>query len=144
MNQKPLFGATPQTRLPIPYLSEFERVFAQLSLPMRAWVQQQAQQIVRAGEFHRWAEMQLEQARSRVVAPLGLADPEAKVVVSILTFLLLTAVVKELNAVGDDAQLANIDLQNVLQKQQQTVQMISSISKLVYDSAMAVIRKIGG
>jgi len=32
----------------------------------------------------------------------------------------------ELNAVGDDAQLANIDLQSVLQKQQQLVQMLSN------------------
>ncbi len=34
-----------------------------------------------------------------------------------------------LNTVGDDAQLANLDLQNVLQK---------------HDTALAVIRKIGG
>lgn len=34
-----------------------------------------------------------------------------------------------LNTIGDDAQLANVDLQNVLQKQQQTLQMISNISK---------------
>ena len=49
----------------------------------------------------------------------------------------------KLNSVGDDAQLANIDLQNVLQKQQQLVQMISNISKLLSDTAMNVIRKIG-
>jgi vacuolar-type H+-ATPase catalytic subunit A/Vma1 len=44
---------------------------------------------------------------------------------------------------GDDAQLANIDLQNQLQKQQQMVQMMSNVSKLLHDTAMAVIRKIG-
>ena len=44
----------------------------------------------------------------------------------------------------DDAQLANVDLQNVLQKQQQTLQMMSNISKMLNDTAMAVIRKIGG
>jgi hypothetical protein len=49
----------------------------------------------------------------------------------------------KLNSVGDDAQLANIDLQNVLQKQQQFVQMMSNISKLLNDTAMSVIRKIG-
>jgi len=48
-----------------------------------------------------------------------------------------------LNEIGDDAQLANIDLQNMLQKQQQLVQMISNISKLLDDTALAVIRKIG-
>jgi hypothetical protein len=50
----------------------------------------------------------------------------------------------KLNSVGDDSQLADIDLQNILQKQQQTLQMMSNISKLVHDTAMSVIRKIGG
>jgi len=50
----------------------------------------------------------------------------------------------KLNIVGDDAQLANVDLQNVLQKQQQLLQMLSNISKLLSDTAMATIRKIGG
>lgn len=51
---------------------------------------------------------------------------------------------EKLDSVGDDAQLANVDLQNCLQKQQQTLQMMSNISKMLYDTAMAVIRKIGG
>jgi hypothetical protein len=50
----------------------------------------------------------------------------------------------KLNSVGDDAQLANVDLQNVLQKQQQTVQQLSNISKMLSDTAMATVRKIGG
>ncbi len=44
--------------------------------------------------------------------------------------------------VGDDAQLANIDLQNILQKQQETLQMMSNISKMLHDTAMAIIRKM--
>lgn len=51
---------------------------------------------------------------------------------------------EKLNSVGDDAQLANVDLQNMLQKQQQTLQTMSNISKMLHDTAMAVIRKIGG
>ena len=51
---------------------------------------------------------------------------------------------EKLNSVGDDAQLANVDLQNVLQKQQQTLQMMSNISKMLFDTAQSVIRKIGG
>jgi hypothetical protein len=51
---------------------------------------------------------------------------------------------EKLNSVGDDAQLANVDLQNMLQKQQQTLQMMSNISKMLHDTAMAVVRKIGG
>jgi hypothetical protein len=46
--------------------------------------------------------------------------------------------------VGDDVQLANVDLQNMLQKQQQTLQTMSNISKMVHDTAMNTIRKIGG
>jgi hypothetical protein len=51
---------------------------------------------------------------------------------------------EKLDAIGDDAQLANVDLQNILQKQQQTLQMMSNISKMLYDTAQAVIRKPGG
>ena len=50
---------------------------------------------------------------------------------------------EKLSETGEDAQLANIDLQNMLQKQQQTMQMMSQISKMLHDTAMAVIRKIG-
>lgn len=45
---------------------------------------------------------------------------------------------------ADDAQLANIDLQNVLHKRQQTLQMLSNILKNFTDTAMAVIARIGG
>ncbi len=51
---------------------------------------------------------------------------------------------EDLQQVGDDAQLANVDLQNMLQKQQQTMQMMSNISKQLHDTALAIIRKIGG
>lgn len=50
---------------------------------------------------------------------------------------------EKLQSIGDDAQLANIDLQNRLQQQQQTLQTISNVSKMMHDTAMAVIRKIG-
>ena len=51
---------------------------------------------------------------------------------------------RTLHSVGDDAQLANVDLQNALQKQQQALQMLSNISKMFRDTTMSVIRKIGG
>ncbi len=51
---------------------------------------------------------------------------------------------EKLQTMGDDAQLANLDLQNILQKQQQILQMVSTISKLINDTMMAVIRKMGG
>ncbi len=49
----------------------------------------------------------------------------------------------KLNTTGDDAQLANVDMQNALQRQQQTLQMMSNISKMLHDTAMSIIRKIG-
>lgn len=48
-----------------------------------------------------------------------------------------------LNSVGEDAQMANLDLQNALQKQQQLLQMMSNISKMLHETAMSIIRKIG-
>ena len=51
---------------------------------------------------------------------------------------------EQLLTVGDDAQLANVDMQKMLQKQQQTMQMMSSIARLLHDTAMSIIRKIGG
>ena len=48
-----------------------------------------------------------------------------------------------LNSVGDDAQLAQLDLQTVTQKQQQTLQTLSNLSKVLHETSMAIIRKIG-
>jgi len=49
---------------------------------------------------------------------------------------------EKLQSTGEDAQLANVDLQGMLQKQQQTLQMMSNISKMLHDTAMAIIGKI--
>ncbi|MDP7039483.1 MAG: hypothetical protein QGI45_10020 [Myxococcota bacterium] len=49
---------------------------------------------------------------------------------------------QQLMTVGDDAQLANVDLQNMLQKQQQTLQTMSNVSKVLHDTALSVIRKM--
>lgn len=48
------------------------------------------------------------------------------------------------NTADESSQMANVDLQNALQKQQQTLQTMSNVSKMLHDTAMAVIRKIGG
>ena len=44
--------------------------------------------------------------------------------------------------IGDDAQLANIDLQNVLQQQQQALQTMSNVSRSLHETAMAIIRNM--
>ena len=49
-----------------------------------------------------------------------------------------------LNTIGDDAQLANIELQNMLQKQQQLMQTLSNTSNALHQTAMGIIRKIRG
>jgi len=51
---------------------------------------------------------------------------------------------EKLDQLGGDAQLAIEQLQHNLQKQQQTLQMLSNISKELYDTAQSVIRKTGG
>ena len=51
---------------------------------------------------------------------------------------------EKLNEVGEDQQLAQIDLQNKLQYSQQLLQTLSNVSKMLYDTMMAIIRKIGG
>jgi hypothetical protein len=48
------------------------------------------------------------------------------------------------DTLGKDEERANLDLQNVMQKQQQTLKTVSSVSKQMHDTAMAIIRKIGG
>ncbi|MFN2112495.1 MAG: hypothetical protein ACK2TT_05205 [Anaerolineales bacterium] len=49
-----------------------------------------------------------------------------------------------LQEIGDQTQLEMIDLQNGLQRQQQYIQMMSNISKMMEDTAMSVIRKTSG
>jgi hypothetical protein len=44
---------------------------------------------------------------------------------------------------GGDSQLSNTDLQEAMQKQQQSVYTIINVSKSVNDTLMEVIRKIG-
>ncbi len=50
---------------------------------------------------------------------------------------------EKLNTARDDAQLANIELQNALQKRPQTLQMLSNTSKVLHDTALAIIQKNG-
>ncbi len=51
---------------------------------------------------------------------------------------------EKLNTMGEDQQLAQIDLQNKLQQSQQLIQTMSNVSKMMYDTVMSIVRKIGG
>ena len=55
----------------------------------------------------------------------------------------LAEIVVLCNKADENAEVANLDLQNALQKQPQTLQTMSNVSKMMHDTAMAVIRKIG-
>lgn len=48
------------------------------------------------------------------------------------------------DSVGDDAQLANVDMQTTLQNCQENIQQLSDILKMESDTALNTIRKIGG
>lgn len=50
---------------------------------------------------------------------------------------------EQLSTIGEDSQLANVDLQNAQQKQQQTLLLMSNMSKVLHETAMSIIRKIG-
>ena len=79
-----------------------------------------------------------------LVTGFATAKEELRALVAEMSASDIRAFEEKLDAVGDDAQLANVDLQNILQKQQQTLQMMSNISKMLYDTAQSVIRKMGG
>lgn len=78
----------------------------------------------------------------------GLCIPDRVPLAEVNSIELLDAAITRwegrLVTLGDDAQLGNIDLQNMLQKQQQTLQMMSNVSKMLHDTSMAIIRKIAG
>lgn len=50
---------------------------------------------------------------------------------------------EELTQLGEDGQIANLDLQDQLQKTQQITQFMTAVRKQLNDTAMAVVRTIG-
>lgn len=55
----------------------------------------------------------------------------------------IEALEEQLNRTGDSAQQANIELQELMSEQQQLIQTLNNVSKMLFDSAMSVLRKIG-
>jgi hypothetical protein len=47
---------------------------------------------------------------------------------------------QDLQSVGDDSQLSRIDMQNFMQRQQQTLTLLSNLSKQIHTTSMAVVR----
>ncbi len=54
----------------------------------------------------------------------------------------IKSIEEELAALGDDTQLATLDLQKVMEEQQRMLQVLSSINKMMYDTAITIIRNI--
>jgi len=48
------------------------------------------------------------------------------------------------DTVEQDAELADVDLQSLVQKLERTVQVISTVSKRFHDGAMGIVRNVGG
>jgi hypothetical protein len=95
-----------------------------------------ADKVKRFNEMKKTLGAELERERQGQARPVGPARSRARAKIDELE--------RRLQSVGDDAQLATLDLQNALQKQQQTMQMLSNISKMLHDTAQAVIRNIKG
>jgi hypothetical protein len=49
----------------------------------------------------------------------------------------------QLSSIGEDSQLAQLRLQNMVQRQQQMLQTLSNLAKVFHETHMSIIRKIG-
>lgn len=77
----------------------------------------------------------------RLLAAHGVPFPDGKEAHALQRF---AAEIERKSTLGDDAQLANLDLQNALQKQQQVLQMMMNIMKTRHDTAKNIINNISG
>ena len=50
---------------------------------------------------------------------------------------------ENLHTVGEDTQICQIELQTISQRQQQTMQLLSNLSKQLHETSMSIIRKLG-
>jgi len=124
------------------------RLGHQLNVPFKLWLRQQAAEMVRLRGLGFLREKRLTEAITQKFAmQLPVGSPAFPALVALVRALVLEEEIRKweekLNSIGDDAQLANVELQDILQRQQQILQMMSNISKSLYDTAQAVIRKMG-
>src|SRR5690348_2535526 len=108
---------------------------------LRSCVKRQAEETSRSKGFGRSPQARRKDAIRQKFLVHQATPATADAVICILKALVLN---EHLNSVGDDAQLANFDPQERLQEQQQALQMISTKSELFFDTALSVIRRVGG
>lgn len=123
------------------------RLFARLSLPMQIWVRQQAQQIVLLRRFGLWEEMRLNEAiRQKFSQSSPPSSAERAAVTSILSFLVLSGAIASIeeqrNALGEDAELLAVGLQNALDRRSREMQTLSNILKTMEDTLTAIIQNM--
>ena len=88
---------------------------------------------VNAANFHQSVENEI----NKIFPQLKLEE------FNIVKFILIQKWLKELQNADDDGKMAYIDIQTALQKQQQTIQLMTNVSKMTRDVSMGIIRKIG-
>jgi hypothetical protein len=112
--------------------SLFQQAFLGLDAATRMWIQMRAQQIASAGVF---GATEISAFRQQVVARFGpAAATGAPSLVEIAIWHVLQVT----------AQSRYLNLQNSLQPQQQMMQTLSNISKLLHDTATSVISNLRG
>lgn len=82
-----------------------------------------------------------EEAYEALGLPYEVPPPDCQTPDAIENF--LKELEEKMATLGEDGQLASLALQDMLQKQQQTLQTMSNCSKMVFDTAKSVIQKIG-
>jgi hypothetical protein len=139
-------------------LTQFRnRVKATLPPIVQKWAAEQAQRIARERQGWAWQQARLRTETRARFQPLARAQGldisvfEHAVLFEVTCNLCdqanygsgIMAVIynaeAQLASVGDDALLANADLQNTVQNYTAAVQVVSDSSKMLYDAAMAVI-----
>jgi hypothetical protein len=73
---------------------------------------------------------------------LAVASRSTKTLTPVQLDALIKALESKLQTLGQGAQMAQIDLQNALQQQQQTLQILSNISKQMHDTSQSIIANL--
>jgi hypothetical protein len=123
-----------------PHLAQVKvRVDSALTPGVKRWVAEEAQRMIRTRLLWPLELIRLQQAIRVKFSPLARAiGQNPSTIEPTLMFAVICAVWDLLNSVGDDAQLADVDLQNKVQ------QTISKIQKDLNDAALAIINNLKG
>jgi hypothetical protein len=121
----------------------YNKAFERLPPATQMWIRQKALQIVSAGQFGSCQRKALEdEVRSRFGSSALSGNPS---IADLVWYFASQGRAQQPSSAGDDAQLANLDLQNQIlrmNQQQQLFQTMSNVSRLMHDTAMSAIRNL--